>query len=98
MKILIHDLRDPLPNSNKNIFDLEIFAHGKYAPCQGCFECWTKTPASCKLKDSLYEVCRVIGQADDLYIISENYYGCYSPSIKNILDRSSGTSTPLSTY
>ena len=73
-------------------------ADGKYAPCQGCFECWTKNPATCSLKDSLHEACRMIGQADDVVIITENCYGGYSARIKNILDRSIGTSTPMSTY
>lgn len=50
------------------------------------------------MKDSLHQVCRVIGKADELIIISENYYGAYSPVIKNVLDRSIGSSTPLSTY
>ena len=43
-------------------------------------------------------MCRVIGKADELIIISENCYGTYSPVIKNVLDRSIGSSTPLSTY
>ena len=42
--------------------------------------------------------CRMIGQADDVVIITENCYGGYSARIKNILDRSIGTSTPMSTY
>ena len=50
------------------------------------------------MKDSLHKVCRVIGKAYELIIISENCYGAYSPEIKNILDRSIGSSTPLSTY
>ncbi|MCD7737211.1 MAG: hypothetical protein LUI07_09680 [Lachnospiraceae bacterium] len=33
-----------------------------------------------------------------LTIVTENLYGTYSPEIKNILDRSIGLSTPLSTY
>ena len=78
--------------------DVVICADGKYAPCQGCFGCWTKHPAECRLKDSLHTVCRVIGRADELIIISENYYGSYSPVIKNVLDRSIGSSTPFSTY
>ena len=50
------------------------------------------------MKDSLKEVCRMIGRADELTIISENCYGSYSPIVKNILDRSIGSSTPFSTY
>ena len=50
------------------------------------------------MKDTLQQVCRLIGQADELVIITRNLYGEYSPAIKNVLDRSIGTSTPFSTY
>ena len=50
------------------------------------------------MKDQLQQVCRVIGQADELVIITKNLYGEYSAAVKNILDRSIGTSTPFSTY
>ena len=43
-------------------------------------------------------VSRIIGKADELVIVTENYYGAYSPSVKNVLDRSIGVSTPFSTY
>ncbi len=98
MKVIIHDLGPEYEEMLKQKCDTVIFADGKYAPCQGCFGCWTKHPAECYMKDSLHTVCRVIGKADELIIISENYYGTYSPVIKNILDRSIGSSTPFSTY
>ena len=50
------------------------------------------------MKDKLQQVCRLIGQADELVIITKNLYGGYSAEVKNVLDRSIGTSTPLSTY
>ena len=50
------------------------------------------------MKDKLQQVCRVIGQADELVIVTKNLYGAYSAAVKNVLDRSIGTSTPLSTY
>lgn len=50
------------------------------------------------MKDSLQTACRVVGKADEVIIITENCYGAYSPAVKNILDRSIGLSTPLSTY
>ena len=50
------------------------------------------------MKDSLKQASRVIGQADEFVIITENLYGTYSPAVKNVLDRSIGISTPLSTY
>ena len=98
MRIIIHDLDEAIHESLKAVAEDVIRADGKYAPCQGCFNCWTKNPATCSLKDSLHEMCRVYGQADDAVIITENWYGGYSPAVKNILDRSIGTSTPMSTY
>ena len=98
MKVLIHDLGTANTIEFEKNFDYVIIADGKYAPCQGCFNCWTKHPAECYMKDSLKEVCRVIVRADELTIISENCYGAYSSVVKNILDRSIGSSTPFSTY
>ena len=98
MKVIVHDLGTEYDEMLQKKCDVMIHADGKYAPCQGCFGCWTKHPAECYMRDSLQTVCRVIGKADELIIISENYYGGYSPAIKNVLDRSIGSSTPLSTY
>lgn len=98
MKVIVHDLKNEYSEMLQKNCDEVIYADGKYAPCQGCFGCWTKHPAECHMKDSLQKVCRVIGRADELIIISENYYGGYSSAVKNILDRSIGSSTPLSTY
>ena len=98
MRILIQDQNSEVSDEVKAQFDRVIQADGKYAPCQGCFKCWTKNPATCDMSDSLQEICRVIGQADELVIVTENWYGGYSPAVKNILDRSIGTSTPMSTY
>ena len=98
MKTVVHDLGK---NQNEKLLasaDRVVFADGRYAPCQGCFKCWTKHPAACALKDELHQVCRVLGTADDLTIITENLYGSYSSAVKNLLDRSIGTSTPFSTY
>ena len=44
----------------------------------------------------MHTVCRTVGQADNLTIISRSRYGTYVPAVKNILDRSIGISTPLS--
>ena len=98
MKVIVHDLGTEYNEELEKKCDVVVHADGKYAPCQGCFGCWTKHPAECHMKDSLHQVCRVIGKADELIIISENCYGAYSPAIKNVLDRAIGSSTPLSTY
>lgn len=98
MKVVLHDLDMQYHEIIEGKYDKTIYADEKYAPCQGCFGCWTKHPAQCFMKDSLKQAARVIGQADELAIITENLYGAYSPAVKNVLDRSIGISTPLSTY
>ena len=98
MKVIIHDLESQYAGLIASKCDRAIAADGKYAPCQGCFGCWTKHPAGCFMKDKLQQVCRIIGTADELVIVTKNLYGGYSADIKNVLDRSIGTSTPFSTY
>ncbi len=98
MKVIIHDLGSEYAGAIAAKCDRAIDADGKYAPCRGCFGCWTRHPAECFMKDALQQACRIIGQADELVIVTKNLYGGYSADIKNVLDRSIGTSTPLSTW
>ena len=98
MKVILHDLDRRFDDLIAAKCDRAIAADGKYAPCQGCFGCWTSHPAECGMKDALHQVCRIIGQADELVIVTKNLYGGYSADVKNVLDRSIGSSTPFSTY
>ena len=98
MKTIIHDLGKEQSGRLAGAADRVICADGRYAPCRGCFKCWTKHPAECEMKDALYRAGRVLGTTDDLTIITENCYGGYSAPVKNLLDRSIATSTPFSTY
>ena len=98
MKAIVHDLGASYDELMKSRCDHMLAADGRYAPCQGCFGCWTKHPAECFMKDRLRQACRLIGQADELVIVTKNLYGGYSAAVKNVLDRSIGTSTPFSTY
>ena len=98
MKVILHDLGPGYDELIESRCDRVLAADGKYAPCRGCFGCWTRHPAECFMKDKLKQACRIIGHADELVIITKNLYGEYSPAVKNVLDRSIGTSTPFSTY
>ena len=98
MKVILHDLGPGYDERIRSRCDHMLTADGKYAPCQGCFGCWTRHPAECFMKDKLKQACRIIGHADEFVIITKNLYGEYSPAVKNVLDRSIGTSTPFSTY
>ena len=98
MKVILHDLDPKYEEMIRAKCDRALAADGKYAPCQGCFGCWTKHPAECFMKDKLRQACRFVGQADEVVIVTRNLYGGYSADVKNVLDRSIGTSTPFSTY
>ena len=98
MKVILHDLGPRYEELIGSRCDRAVAADGKYAPCRGCFGCWTRHPAECGMKDKLRQVCRIVGRADELVIVTKNLYGEYSSAVKNVLDRSIGTSTPFSTY
>ncbi len=98
MKVIVHDLDSSFAEMIGRHCDRAVAADGRYAPCQGCFGCWTGHPAECFMKDSLQQACRVLGTADELVVVTENLYGSFSADIKNVMDRSIGTSTPFSTY
>ena len=98
MKVILYDVGPEYKDVIERRCDRAFAADGRFAPCQGCFGCWTKHPAECFMKDSLHRVCRLIGEADELVIVTKNLYGGCSAEVKNVLDRSIGTSTPLSVY
>lgn len=100
MTILIHDLTEEefarIKIAEKDVTVIQ--AKGDYAPCQGCYKCWLKNAGYCVMKDKMQHIGSLMGNSDNVVIISENYYGCYHPAIKNILDRSISTSLPFFTY
>ena len=98
MKVILHDLGSDHEALIESKCDRALAADGKYTPCQGCFGCWTKHPAECFMKDKLTQVCRLIGRAEELVIVTKSLCGGYSGAVKSVLDRSIGTSTPFSTY
>ncbi len=91
MNLMIHDLSKEEFN---NLFhNLDENTHiisdtGNIKSCIGCFGCWIKTPGKCILKDEYNNMGELLAQADKVTIISKCCYGCYSPFVKNILDRS----------
>jgi len=75
-----------------------IDANAASAPCVGCFDCWFKTPGTCKFNDCLKYSGSLLGNSEDTVLISQNCYGGYSEQVKKILDRGVSASTPFFTY
>lgn len=80
-------------------FDPELIPlkETKVAPCQGCFECWVKSPGECKIDDSGREVARKIVQSDLIIHFTPITFGGYSSEIKKVLDRFIPTISPFFT-
>lgn len=57
------------------------------APCQGCFECWVKTPGECKIDDYGRDVTRKMVQSDLIIHFTPITFGGYSSELKKVLDR-----------
>ncbi|HCA29951.1 MAG TPA: flavoprotein [Ruminococcaceae bacterium] len=93
MKLLIHDLEESqakalLPASASTDNTIVISDDGTIRNCVGCFGCWIKTPAACVIRDNYGDLGETLAKCDDeLVIISECFYGGFSPFVKNVMDR-----------
>ena len=98
MKTIIHDL-DFL---DKELFDISdndvvISASECKNSCIGCFSCWVKHPKVCIYKDSYSNITETLKNSDELILISKNRFGCYSESVKRVLERCIGYVLPYFT-
>lgn len=67
------------------------------AYCQGCFDCWVKTPGVCQTRDGARDVTRALVRSDLLVLLSPVTFGGYSSELKKALDRSIGIVLPFFT-
>ena len=97
--LLVHDLNKENSMKILSLFPSKIKVLSKEIdnihPCCGCFKCWTKTPGKCIINDSYTEMPKYILESDTFIIVTKIYYGCYSPYIKNVIDRSIGILLPF---
>ena len=56
-------------------------------PCQGCFECWVKTPGTCKTDDYGRELVNKLVQNDLIIHYTPITFGGYSYQLKKLMDR-----------
>lgn len=69
---------------NLNLIDLTTLT---ILPCQGCFQCWTKTPGSCILNDDGNVITNAYMNSDIVIFLSRIRFGGYDALMKNIFDR-----------
>ena len=101
-KMIIHDgdalfedrMRRALNGAENYII---IGENAPIQPCIGCFGCWVKTPTQCLIHDGYHKTQDFYKECDEVIIISENYYGMYSPFVKNVMDRAIGYMQPFFT-
>lgn len=66
MKLFIHDLDDSIYlKINTQEFNV-ISANTPTAYCQGCFNCWFKTPGECYIKDTIKHIGGMIGRGEEV--------------------------------
>ena len=90
MKLLIHDIEKGNENlllDNKANDVTVISDNGKIHPCICCYGCFIKTPGQCVIKDGYDNLGLLFSKCNQLIIISQCFYGGYSPFVKNVIDR-----------
>lgn len=85
MKIIITDTgKSPVKITSDDIVIRKI---DKILSCNGCFDCYTKTPGICSKKDDLKHLGEAMSKAKELILVSHMTYGSYSAYVKTVLER-----------
>jgi len=93
MKVIIHDLKESqvqalLPVSASSDNTIVVSDDGTIRNCIGCFGCWIKTPGVCVIRDNYGDIGAHLAKCDDeMIVISQCFYGGFSPFVKNVWDR-----------
>lgn len=91
MRVIVCDISDEVLERigfSVNDDDYVITNSGRLRPCVGCFGCWVKNPGVCIIKDGYQNIGYWLSKCDELIVISELVYGCYSPFVLNVWNRS----------
>jgi multimeric flavodoxin WrbA len=65
------------------------------APCQGCFDCWIKTPGECRTDDDGREIAKKMVQSNLIIHFTPITFGGYSSELKKVIDRFIPTILPF---
>jgi multimeric flavodoxin WrbA len=67
----------------------------RFAPRQGCFECWIAHPGTCKVHDAGNDVMRDVIASDELVVAVRPRWGCWDHGAKQALDKLLGLLSPF---
>ena len=79
-------LRAHADGSGKRLEVLRL-EEAAFAPCRGCFACWTRTPGMCVVDDAARNITAALAQADVLIVLTPIVFGGYAPALKTAVDR-----------
>lgn len=85
-RVIIYDIQNETLTAKSD--DIMFSANPIVKPCLGCFGCWIKTPGRCAINDRCSDIPSYIAKCDEMILISPVLFGCYSESIKAVIDRS----------
>lgn len=85
-RLIIYDIPNESLTAKND--DILFCANPIVKPCMGCFGCWIKTPGRCVINDRCSDIPSYIAKCDEVILISPILFGCYSDSIKAVIDRS----------
>jgi multimeric flavodoxin WrbA len=63
--------------------------------CQGCFECWVKTPGVCVSTGAGRDIARAVIQSDVTVFLTPITFGGYSSELKKAVDHLIGLVSPF---
>lgn len=84
-RLIIYDIQNETITAKND--DIMFCANPIVKPCMGCFGCWVKTPGKCAINDRCSNITSYIAKCDEVVLISPVLFGCYSESIKAVIDR-----------
>ena len=95
MRTIIHDLSEKDLKKFKFKKDDKVISSLNCSNnCIGCFSCWIKHPKKCAIKDEFSNIVEYIKDSEELILISNCRYGCYSNEVKRVLERCIGYVLP----
>ncbi|MHA2393137.1 MAG: flavodoxin family protein [Promethearchaeota archaeon] len=77
--------------------ELLLLREAKVAACQGCFDCWVKSPGECKTDDFGRDVAKKMVQSNLIIHFTPITFGGYSSELKKVIDRFIPTILPFFT-